>query len=265
MRTRRKACSRAGNFIRPGSGEEGLRLDRLEEAILGLCEMIKAARDVRALQLTPEQPQTAVALHKLGNAFHRAHKNDEAEHCYREALADNNSLWAVYQDLGSLLQSQGRFDEAATCYRKVLLGEPSNPAAHLGLAFTCLVQGNWEEGWLEYEYRFAKYATALCRLKPRLLTREHWEKGLSGATVLLHSEQGLGDTIQFARYAALVRAKSAQVILRCREASLVALFRHSAAVGQVIGLQDKVPWFDLYAYLLSLPGVVGSTPSPAAL
>src|SRR5580693_10435913 len=162
-----------------------------------------ASSDLRDTRLNPTRPQTAEALYQLGNLFRQAQRDSEAEDCYRRALSAKHDLWSAYQNLGNLLQDRGSFEEAAKCYRKALLGNPNHPDAHLGLAFVELVRGNWTEGWLEYEYRFAKYERALRRLNLRRLNRFHWEKGLSGCTVLLHGEQGLGDTIQFARYAAM--------------------------------------------------------------
>ncbi|WP_196766897.1 tetratricopeptide repeat protein [Burkholderia territorii] len=119
-----------------------------------------------------------------------------------------------------------------------------------------LLMGDFLEGWRQYEWRW------LTRQGPfvsRKFSRPRWwGEALSGKTILLHCEQGLGDTIQFCRYVRHIKEGDARVILQVQP-PLVSLLRQLDASVQVIGTDDSLPVFDLYCPLMSLPGVLGET------
>ena len=129
--------------------------------------------------------------------------------------------------------------------------EPENADANFNAALTRLCLGDFRQGWRQYEYRWNRAEYAKDRpTYPRPMWRG--EKDLQGKTILLVAEQGLGDAIQFARYAPLVAALGAKVLLGARP-SLTAVLATVPGVSQVIGGGQVLPDFDLYCPLLSLP------------
>src|SRR6202035_2833558 len=102
-------------------------------------------------------------------------------------------------NLGTALKELGRLDEAAACYRKVLVLEPQHPEAHCNLGIVLLAQGKLAEGWQEHEWRWQ--TPQLIKVR-RDFEQSQWRGEASpGRTLLIHAEQGFGDTIQFCRYA----------------------------------------------------------------
>ena len=144
-----------------------------------------------------------------------------------------------------------RMDEALRGYSDVIALSPQHPDANFNEALTRLCVGDFREGWRKYEYRWKrKNAAAHQPDFPRPLWRG--EKELHGKTIFLPAEQGLGDTIQFVRYAPLVAALGAKVLLGVHR-PLTALMASVPGVSQVIADGETVPDFDLYCPLLSLP------------
>ncbi len=126
--------------------------------------------------------------------------------------------------------------------------KPDYAQAHLNRALVLLLQGKWEQGWPDYEYRQKadRITASRCEI-PR------WNgEPLDAKTIVLRCEQGLGDTIQFARYAALLKERGATVALQCQKA-LLPLMQTCPLVDQLIAASDVLPPFDFQAPLLSLP------------
>jgi hypothetical protein len=125
-----------------------------------------------------------------------------------------------------------------------------------------LLLGRMSEGWSAYEARFQ---TKQGRPDWRNFRVPQWRgKDLTRRTILLHAEQGLGDTLQFARYAALLAARGDPVVLEV-QAPLVGLLRHSLTGLTVVPRGAELPAFDLHCPLLSLPGVCGPAVMPPYL
>jgi tetratricopeptide (TPR) repeat protein len=160
---------------------------------------------------------------------------------YVEALANR----------AAVLYELNRFDESlASCDSAIALC-PDHADAHFLKSLACLVTGDFERGWAEYEWR--RKARSL-RHPKRDFPQPLWlgEEDVAGKTILLHSEQGFGDSIQFCRYVPLVAARGARVILEV-EQPLRKLMTGLAGVAQVIAKGDHLPKFDLHVSLPSLP------------
>ena len=173
-----------------------------------------------------------------------------------------NYLEARY-NLGLVLNDQGKFDEGIACLEEALRRKADYIDAHWDLALAWLMKGNLRQGFDEYEWRWR-----LPGNKPQQFDKPAWSgAALDGRVILLHAEQGAGDSIQFARYALLVAAKGGQVILQC-QTPLVSLFEQLKGVEQVIARDDPLPAFDVHAPLLSLPRIfktdLDSIPAPDA-
>jgi hypothetical protein len=124
----------------------------------------------------------------------------------------------------------------------------------MNLSMVWLLTGDFERGWQEYEWRWKKKGTAL-----RACGRPLWHGSpLEGRTILLQAEQGLGDTLQFIRYAAVAKERGGRVVLEC-PARLAPLRRTARGVDWLIDAGDPPPACEVYAPLLSLPRILGTT------
>jgi hypothetical protein len=156
--------------------------------------------------------------------------------------------------LGGVLLALDEAPEAAGWFRLAVKRDPRHLQARFGLAMALLAQGRFREGWEEYEVRWQDPAFTA---DERRYEQPIWDgtEPLAGRTILLHAEQGLGDTLQFVRYAALVRARGARVVLAV-PAPLMAL---CAGLADVVVERGAEPGpIDLHCPLLSLPRAFGT-------
>lgn len=214
-----------------------------------------------ALEFRPDLPE---AHYNLGNLYRNEFRFQEAMECYRRVLAASatkqqlaKSLgWHASNNLALCLHETGQTEEAIVLFREALLTDPENPKLHCNLGYALLMAGKLEEGWPEHEWRWKdpKFPT-----KPRNFGCPQWRgEPLNGATILLHAEQGLGDTLQFVRYVAEVVARGGKVILEVQPRLLRLLSRYPG-VHQVLAQGEPVPAFSYHCPLLSLPLACGTT------
>jgi tetratricopeptide (TPR) repeat protein len=157
-------------------------------------------------------------------------------------------------NLGYALAQQRRAEEAVRAYDRALAIEPGRADAHLNRAMARLALGRWTEAWEDYEWRWP--ASGFPR--PQFVQPEWDGSTLSQRTLLLYTEQGYGDAIQFVRYAPLVAARGARIILRCQP-ELKSLFQTVPGVARVVAVADPEPAFDAHCALLSLPRLLRTT------
>ena len=248
------------------------RAGRLDEALGGYAEAVErnpqssqaynnmgvALRAQGAFHAAVASYRRAIAIKSddagshsnLGNALRALGRHSAAEASHRQALAlDENYLEARY-NLGLVLKDQGLFEEGIACLREAVRRKADYVDAHWDLALALLMMGDLKEGFDEYEWRWR-----LPENSPRKFDKPAWNgDALDGRTILLHAEQGMGDSIQFARYAPLVAERGGEVMLECQR-PLAPLFENLAGVGRVIAREDALPEFDLHAPLLSLPRI----------
>jgi Tfp pilus assembly protein PilF len=184
---------------------------------------------------------------------------DAAIASYDEATRHNPSLAEAHSNRGFVLRELGRLDAAVASYDRALAIRPDFAEARLNRATALLSLGDFERGWVEYEWRWKNgYGQGTKEL--RSFRQPLWlgQESVASKTILLHAEQGLGDTLQFCRYASLVAELGATVILEAQR-PLASLLSGLAGVSQVVTPGSPLPHFDLHCPLLSLPLALRTT------
>jgi tetratricopeptide (TPR) repeat protein len=242
-------CSEETVKMRPDSAEAHLALGT---TLLHKGRASEAETSCReALRLKPDLGE---AHNNLGAALAAQWKLDEAIVCWRRALELKTDDAAAQNNLGFVLFQQGRFQEALACYDRCLELTPDCTQARNNRSLVWLLTGKWEQGWPEFQWWWQSPQHA-----PRHFTQPMWDGcALPGKTILLHAEQGLGDTIQFVRYVRLVKQQAATVIVECQRA-LVKLLGSCPGIDQLVAAGDTLPPFDVHAPLLTLPAIFHTT------
>jgi FkbM family methyltransferase len=226
----------------------GLALERT-----GCCEEALASHD-RALALRPDFPE---ALNNRGNALRLLQRPQEALASYERALALRPDYAEGFNNRGNALQDLLRTVEARASYDKALELRPDYPAAHFGRGVNLLMAGEYAEGWPEYDWRWKGGSKE--KLQAPHLTGPLWQgEDLAGKTILLYSEQGLGDTIQFVRFAPALAALGARVVIAVPQ-RLLGLLRGIPGPVTLVAGTDKLPPFDYHLPLLNVAAALGVT------
>lgn len=204
-------------------------------------------------------PTLAAAHANRGAVLRSAGRPRDALAAYERALALDPSHVEAHYNRGIALAELLRLDEAIAAYEQALLLKPAHAEARWNKALALLLTGDYARGWPAYEWRWRHPAFA-ADMATRHAAVPLWlgKEDIRGKTVLLHAEQGLGDTLQFARYAALVRARGARVVLSV-PAALVSLMHTLAGPDEVIAEGETPPACDVRCPLLSLPLACGTT------
>jgi tetratricopeptide (TPR) repeat protein len=201
------------------------------------------------------RPGYTEALSNLGVALYNRGQPEQAVAVYRQAIAHNPNLSEVYNNLGSALMDVGRLDEAVAAFRQAISLNPSFAEAHHNLSFALLQQGDFQIGWREHEWRLK------CKNSSAARNFDHvqWDGSpLEARSILLHVEQGVGDTIHFIRYLPLVARQAGKVIVECQP-ELRRLFESQAWKCSVVVRGEPLPHFDVHCPLPSLPLAFGTT------
>ncbi|MGB8031210.1 MAG: tetratricopeptide repeat protein [Terracidiphilus sp.] len=237
------------------------------ETLVAWCQFRAAERDVAGARgwmcwALARNAEFDEAVNLYGIVLHLEGRFGEAVEVFERAEELGNR--AAASNRGNSLLDLGRMGEALKAHERAVELDPASAGAKYNLALTQLRLGDWEHGWKGYEarWRFREVHRA-----PRRFTQPRWNgEELDGERVLLHAEQGLGDTIQFCRYAALVAARGGVPVLEVQPAA-ERLVRTIPVVGAVV----RAGWaeaavmdasglaFDYECPLMSLPTVFGTT------
>jgi Tfp pilus assembly protein PilF len=203
------------------------------------------------LSVHPDSVQAAgnlaLALTEIGHI-------DEAVQWHRIALGKAPNDPRLANNYGLALQAQGRYEEALKFFEKAVKLDPDYAQAQWNRGVALLLLGDFERGWPGAEWRWKMEEIEL----PGLTTPEWKGEDLNGKTILLHAEQGFGDSFQFVRYAPMVKALGAKIIFPCPP-SLVGVFRGVGAIDVLLEDGAPMPVFDFHASLMSLPHVFKTT------
>ncbi len=218
---------------------------------LGRHDEALAAFD-RAVALKPDY---AEAYNNRGNAQLELNRLAEALADYERALALKPDFADALVNRGNALHHLGREQEAIASFDRAIALSPELAEAHWNKGLTCLAFGDFERGLQGYEWRWKRDS----ELKPRDFAQPQWRgEDLQGRTILLHAEQGFGDTIQFIRYLPMVIAKGGRVVLEIPD-DLKPLLGRIDGVTAIVRRGDALPPFDLHCPLMSLAGAFGTT------
>jgi hypothetical protein len=152
---------------------------------------------------------------------------------------------------------EGKLDAAIDTLRRAIELDPSNAVARRNLAFAYMKAGDFERGWAELEWRCLLSEEGLRTLD---VGRPEWNGcSLKGRTILVRTEQGLGDTIQYVRFLRHLSAEGARVVLQC-QGPLVALLKRCPGAHAVIGNGEPVPDIDTHVRLMGIPAILRVVP-----
>jgi tetratricopeptide (TPR) repeat protein len=214
---------------------------------LGRFEEALASFD-KAIALKPD---FADAFNKRGGALDALGRTEDALASFEQAIALDPHDAKLLNNRALVLGELKRFDEALTTYRTATALKPDYGDAHWNQALCLLLTGDFERGLDEYEWR---WETDHFRRGKRNFAAPLWSGGEdpAGKRVLLHAEQGFGDTIQFCRYVRLAAARGAHVILEVQP-PLRRLLANLEGASAVLAHGEALPQFDLHCPLPSLP------------
>jgi tetratricopeptide (TPR) repeat protein len=225
-----------------GSVLAGMR--RYEESII---------RYRKGLELDPDSAGIWMDLGSVQRSLRRFH---EAKESCRRAIELNPRSPMEHYNLGVVHLDLCEIDQAIECFRQAVAVKPAAPLPHWGLALALLVDGQYLEGWREYEWRWE--CKDIFATRPKF-TQPAWTgTDPAGKRILLYSEQGLGDAIQFSRYAPVLAKRGAQVIVQCGP-SMKRLLATLPGVKAIHCEPDPLPAFDAQCSLLSLPMLLKTT------
>lgn len=211
----------------------------------------------RAISLAPESSLADLHL-RVGNVFLEQENTQKAIESYQGILAIKPDFAKAYSNIGTALLKQGNYHAALEYYRKALALKPDLSEVGWNESLTCLLLGDYGLGWKKYESRWNHPQLKQSR---RHYKQPLWlgDEPLEGKTILLHSEQGFGDTIQFCRYARLVSERGAKVLMQV-QAPVKRLLSSLDGIHDIFSEDDLLPLFDYQCPLMSLPLALRTTP-----
>lgn len=236
------SCEPALSEIYENRGRLFMRLKRFEEALQDTERLEAQGYQTAALEM-------GVALEWLGRL-------EESVLAYQRQIETGQRLHAAYLNMGGVLKELGRFGEAFAAIEKAVQLDPQHSMTYWNLSLLLLLMGRYELGWELYEWRWKREDF---RKKERPLGKPLWlgKESLEGKTLLITQEQGLGDMIQFCRYALMAEQRGAKVYLEANK-DLAQILRSLSPSISILLKGKPLPAFDYYCPLMSLPLAFGT-------
>jgi len=202
-------------------------------------------------KLLAKTPDYFLGWNNYGNALRSAGRNEEAMAALQRALELKPDYTEAYNNQGIIHAQMEEFAQAVHAYDQALLLRPDYPEAHANRGLVHLLMGDFQQGWADYEWRWQGNHG----LRRRKYIGKQWDGSpLAGKRIVLHYEQGLGDTFQFIRYAKELKARGATVVFECQP-NTRQILGHTPGIDQYVIRGEKPPTGDFYAPLLSLPSL----------
>jgi len=220
------------------------RLNRKEEAVASFDAALAC------------NPRSAEAFNNRGAVLVRLFRPAQALPDFQRAIELNPGYVDAHTNFGNALKGLGQYSAALTPFNQALTLRPGDPEATWSKAVLLLALGEWAEGWPLYESRLQREPA---RRLQRELNRPRWtgQESLAGRSLLVHAEQGLGDTLQFARYIRPLEELGAKVTFEVQPV-LIQLLRSLPMQGTLLARGDPLPDTDFHIPLLSLPLALGT-------
>jgi tetratricopeptide (TPR) repeat protein len=234
------------------------------EALIGLGLVYKqenkvdAAADCyrQAMAVAPKRPEAYV---NLANLFYEDDAHGAAERVLREGISHSTPNEALYYNLGNVLKAKEAYSEALNAFQGAIQICPTHARSHWNKALTHLALGQYKDGWREYEWRQKKQDWS--DYYPHQHSTPVWRgEDIGDKVLLVHDEQGYGDTIQFCRYLSMARKYCSKLVFETRR-SLLPLFKDMGPIDHLIersAAPNRRTIWDLHVPLLSLPHLLGT-------
>ncbi|NQY23319.1 MAG: tetratricopeptide repeat protein [Campylobacteraceae bacterium] len=204
-------------------------------------------------------PHHAGAYTNLGNVYNKTFNYKKASQLHEKSIVLNPKGFHAYSNVGTSYKYLGLSKKAITAYLKAISLHPNFVNAHFDLASMYLSQGEFEKGWEEYEWRFKKEGMFSHLLKYKDIfskTMLKKEMNIEGKTLLLHCEQGFGDSLQFIRFLVPLKKKfKCKIAVKCRN-ELKELFKCLKEIDILVSRSEKTPSFDVHLPIMSLPYIL---------
>ncbi|HLB79433.1 MAG TPA: tetratricopeptide repeat protein, partial [Dongiaceae bacterium] len=263
-----EACYNLGNALR-AQGKLDEAADSYRRAIALRPELAEAHNNLGSTLQDLAQPEAAAGCYRralairpayaeahynLGNALQDLGRPEAAIESFRQALALRPDVPDIHNNLGKAYQDLGRLEAAMASFQGALAVQAEDAKAHWNIALLQLLRGDFARGFVGYEWRWPLRIS-----RPRDFAQPAWDGApFPGRRLLLHAEQGFGDSIQFIRYLPQVAALGGEVVVECPTA-LVRLFKALPGIAEVVANGAILPAFDLHAPLMSLGRLLGTT------
>ncbi len=234
--------------LKPASGPANSKLARL------LTDRGEYAQALSYARMAVKQMNGDAALHNtLGHILHCLGRPDAAIDSFEKAAQFQPDWHIAWHNLGRACSDAGDAERAVEMYRKAICCEPGNAASHGNLATELLKLGRWKQGWASFEWRFGQSG--------KIPQRDGyyapvWQgQQLSGESVMVWVEQGLGDNLQFLRFTRAVKERGGKLWLQAPP-QCAALYRHCSWIDRLIIAPEVAEGFDFQVPLMSLPHVL---------
>ncbi|CAE6813202.1 hypothetical protein R75465_05491 [Paraburkholderia aspalathi] len=207
--------------------------------------------------MMPGTAPDIVAIERQVRPLIAAGRFEEAEAQVFTYLASGSGPLVLWKLLAAAIRPQGRIEETRAIQEMLVAHAPGDFPARFDLSETLLLQGEFERGWHEYRYRYSLAHTSIIERK---VQQPRWDgRPIPGKTLLIHDEQGFGDTFQFMRMVPWAKARSgARVVLEVN-AEILPLAQRSQGFDDIVARGSLPPAFDLHCEMMSLPMAMGLT------
>ncbi len=203
-----------------------------------------------------KRPNDFAVKFEYANTLNTTNHTEKALEIYYELLRQRPNESGILYNTAYTLKKLGRIKDAMPYYEAVLKRNPNHAEAHFSLGLAYLITGDFKQGWPEYEWRWQRNT----QLTPRTFKQPQWDgTPLDGKTILLHAEQGLGDTFQFIRYAKVIKEQyNGKVIFASQRPLQTFISRCCPYIDTVTTLNAIPSTFDTHAPLMTLPCILKS-------